>query len=465
MPSIALPIASTKDRSKVAATSRLVNCFAQEFGAGASRPFGLVRAPGITSWATVGTGPIEGMHVDHGTLYVVSGGGFYTVTSTPTATFRGAVGSSTEIDIDSNDIGVVIVSPPNAYSYTLSGTAFAQITDADFLGAGDVEFVDNFLIFRDPDTGVFFGADLGSLTAFDALNFATAEAHPDTLVGMKVDHRQVLLFGEKSIELWENTGISGFPFERMINGYIEIGCINGKTIAKGDNSVFFVANDYTVRRLDGITPVRISNHAVDQWLRTVTIASLRGWFYALEGHLVYVLTAPEGAYFFDMTTQSWTERSKYGSEPEWPWGNPVWFGGKVLVGSTTSNVIAELSPTTYTELTDTLRAEVTFNPVYTEGARAYHDRFEIAMKTGVGRTSGQGSDPEAMLSFSHDGGETWHNLPNKKIGKLGERETRVVWHALGSCASTHGRTYRVAVSDPVPVTIYDALLEVRGGRL
>lgn len=464
MPSISLPLHSYRLRAAQASTSRLVNCHIEQLPPDAKTPADLTRSPGLTSWGTVGPSgaTIEGMHADHGSLYVVSGGGFYTVTSAASATFRGAVGSSTEIDMDSSTVGVVIVSPPNAYSYTLSGASFAQISDADFTarGAGDVEHLDGYMLFREPDTGRFFSSDLNSLTAYTSTMFATAEGSPDTLVGMKVDHRQIFLAGEKTCEFWENTGISGFPFERMINGFMELGCINGKTIAKIDNSLYFVASDYTVRRLDGFTPVRASTHAVEQWLKTVTLASLRGYSYTFEGHLWYLLTAPEGAYQFDVTTQLWSERLTYGAET-WNWGNPVEFAGKVLFGSTTSNVIAELSATDYTENTGILRSEWTYQPVYFEGARVFHDKLELTLDVGVGLTSGQGSAPEVMLDISDDAGRTWTSMPNRSIGALGKYATKVTWHGLGS---SYQRVYRFAVSDPVKMAVVDAVLTYRVGR-
>lgn len=468
MPSLSLPLASYELRTAQASTSRLVNCHPEALPEDSPWPFRLARADGLASWATVGTGPIEGLYADHGLLYAVSGGGFYSITSTPTATFRGAVGSSSEIDMDSNETAVVIVSPPAAYSYTPGTTTFATISDADFTarGAGDVEFCDNFMLFREPDTARFFALDLGSVSAATSTMFATAEGAPDTLVGMKVDQRQVLLFGEKSLELWYNAGVSGFPFERMEPGFIERGCVNGKTVAKLDQSVIWVADDYTVRRLEGLTPVRISTHAVEQWLRSVTLLSLRAYSYSREGHFFYMLTAPEGCFVFDAATQLWAERSTYGSEPAWEWGNPVSFAGKILVGSTVSNVIAELSPTTYTETGPTTqRMEWTYTPVYPQGQRVFFDRFEIVGEVGVGLTTGQGSDPEIMLSWSDDGGQTWFNAPNRKLGKIGEYGSRVFWSGLGSCSSAHGRVFRAAVSDPVRFTVTDTILTHRNGRL
>jgi len=465
MPSISLPLHSYALRAAQASTSRLVNCYVEQLPPDDKTPALLMRAPGLPSWGTVGTGPIESLHSDHGSLYVVSGGGFYTVTSGAVATLRGAVGSSSEIDIDSSLLATVIVSPPNAYTWTLATSTFAQITDADFTtrGAGDVEHLDGYMLFREPDTARFFGSDLNDAAAYDALNFATAEGASDVLVGMKVDHRQIILAGEKSIELWENTGVSGFPFERSINGFLELGCLNGKTIAKIDNSVFWVASDYSVRRLDGLTPVRISSHAVEQWLKGATLASLRAWTFTQEGHLFYMLTAPEGAFFYDITTQLWAERGSYGFDT-WNWGNPVEFAGKVLVGSTTSNVIAELSPTVYEDLGDLQVMTWTYQAVKPpDGSRrAYFSSLEVVLEVGVGLTTGQGSDPQMMLSISDDAGRTWLALPTKTIGAIGKYRTRVRWAGLGSTDSPHGRVFRFSISDPIQVAVVDALLDYHG---
>lgn len=463
MPSLPLPVETYTLRSRQASTSRLVNCFAEKLPDGAKSPVMLTRAPGIASFATVGSGPIQAMHAAHGLLYVVSSGGLYSVTSAGVATFRGGVGPGDNVDIDSNDTSVVVVNATTGLGYYWTSPTFAQITDADFttLGAADVEFVDNYLLFRDTDSGVFFGADLGSPSSFDALNFATAEGHPDDLVGMKVDHRQVLLFGEQTIEIWQNTGISGFPFERTSPGVIELGCANGRTIEKADNSVLWVANDLTVRRLDGLTPIRVSTHSIEHWLTTVTLSAGRSWSYTQDGHIFYGLTFPEGTRVFDLTTGLWHSRETYG-DTTWRWGNVVRAFNKVLVGATNSNVVGELSPTTYDENGLTQVMEWTYQPVFAEGARAFHDRLEMDFDSGVGLTTGQGSDPEVMLDISDDGGVTWRSLPNKKLGQLGEYRKRVTWHALGS---SRERVYRGRVSDPVRVSLTNTMLEARGGRL
>jgi hypothetical protein len=456
-----LPISSQEVRSKPASTARLLNCYAEQLPNEAKSPVLLTRTPGVHSWTTVGAGVIHGVHAALGSLFVVSGSKAYEVNSSGTATELGNVGGVTNLDIDSNGSAVVFVNEPNAYVW--DGSTFSQITDSDFTsrGAADVEFVDNWLLFREPNSGRMFGADLGSATSFDALNFVTAEGFPDDLVGLKVDHRQVFLFGSQTIELWENTGIAGFPFERAINGLIEIGCLNGRTVCKQDNSVFWLANDYTVRRLDGTTPQRVSNHAVEQSLVTATIDSGKAYAYSQDGHLFYVLTFPEVTWVFDATTGQWHQRQTYGQD-YWIAGCHAQAYGREIVGDSTSNKLGYIDPETYTDWDQTVRVEWTYQPIYAESNLAFHDRLEIVLETGVGLTTGQGSNPQMMLSYSNDGGKTWTALPNKSIGPIGRYDTRVIWNRLGS---SRQRVYRAAVSDPIPIAITDTQVNVRGGNV
>lgn len=462
MPSLGLPLHSYRLRSRPASSARLINCWPEILPKGAKGPYALTRSFGVAPWTTVGTGPISSVHAALGYLWVVSGSKLYRVDSGKVVTELGTIGAPINIDIDNNATTIVVVNEPHAFYYDTSSSTFGQITDTDFTsrGAGDVEFLDNFLLFREPGSGRFFGSDVGSATSFDSLDFATAEGSPDDLVGMKVDHRQVLLFGEKSVEIWELVGGGGFPFARAGNGYIEQGCFNGRTAVKLDNSVFWLAEDYTVRRLDGITPVKVSQAGIEQALGSVTIASGRAFGYSQEGHLFYVLQFPEATFVYDASTKDWHERQTYGFNYWLPWSHAK-FAGLEIVGDISSNRLGYLSPLVYDDWGTTQRMEWTYQPVYAQGNRAFHDRLEIIMETGVGLISGQGSDPEIMMDISDDGGITWQALPNRKLGRMGEYSHKVFWQQLGS---SYDRVYRGAISDPVKAVLTDTQLDARGAR-
>lgn len=460
-----LPIPIESYDKTPAATSRLVNCFIEQLPAGAKAPTLLSRAPGITTWATVGTGPIYGTLAALGYLFVVSGTKLYRVDQFGTATVLGdigAVSSISGIDMDANTTSVVVVNNPNAFYW--DGTTFGQIVDPDFTarGASQVEFINNFLLFLQPNSGIFFGADLGSATSFDSLQFATAEASPDELVGMQTDHVQEILFGSESVEIWDNTPIPGFPFQRSINGFVEIGCFNGKSIAKCDNSVFWLANDYTVRRLDGVTPVRISQHGIEQLIQNATISTANAFSYSQGGHLFYVLSFNEVTVVYDATTQKWHERQTYGFD-NWNAGTHASAFGYELVGSTQTGAIGILSKGVYAEWGATQRMSWVYEAIDNEGNRLIIDELEVGLKTGVGLTTGQGSDPQMMMDYSDDSGETWTSLPNKSMGAIGRYRDKVVWNRCGSTNSA--RVFRGAVSDPVDVQITSTFARIRGASV
>lgn len=462
MPRIQLPISSYQLRSPPASPARIVNCFPEGLPPDASYPVYLARAPGIKAWATAGSGPIIAMHEALDSLYVVSGRELYLVDSNGSATLLGDIGPPGNVDIDSNFDTVVVVNEPDGFTWDTGTSTFAQITDVDFTdrGAGDVEFLDNFLLFREPDSGRMFGTGLGTV-AFAALDFVTAEGSPDLLNGMKTDHRQILLFGNRTIESYENTGVAGFPFEPCISGLIELGCANGKTVANLDNTLFWLASDFTVRRLEGITPVRISTYGIEQKIAKASIATGFAFSYTMDGHLFYVLSFSSGTFIWDQTASTWHERQSSGLD-NWRVGSYSTAFNLQLVGDSTSNKIGILDFDTYDEWSDTVIMEWTYQPIYAEGSSAFHDRLEIILETGVGLPTGQGSDPEMMMEYSDDGGLTFDFLPTKKIGKIGKTRARVQWNALGS---SRERVYRGSVSDPVAITITDTIIEARGGRL
>lgn len=474
---LALPVYSYQHRSRPFSSARLLNCYPELMPPGGPYRAILMRSPGTKDWTTAGTGSIRGMYqaeIEFSTgrldrLYVVSGRELYSVDGDGTATLLGDIGTPNNIDFAHNTDSLVVVNEPDAYYY--DGTTFAQITDGDFTsrGAGNVEFLENFLLFREPNSNRFFGAELGSVTDFDSLDFASADSNPDNLLGMISDQRNLVCFGKKTTELYTNTGASGFPFERIINATIQVGLAGENLYDRAFDVVYFIADDLTVRRLDGNQPVRVSTHYIEQLLEnTFTLSSGRTFSYWYEGHFFIGFTFTEGTIVYDAVSQEWHERESYNFD-NWRFGYAQRFNNKWLVGDYESNEIVELDVLTFDEAvndpemaSNVLRMEWTYQPVFAQGIRAFHDRLEVRFEAGVGLTTGQGSDPKIMMDYSDDGGKTWKSLPTRTLGKKGEYKDRAVWHNLGS---SRQRVYRGSVSDPVAVYIGATLLEVRGGRL
>lgn len=483
-----LPLHSYQSRT-TASTSRLVNCFKESLPQGARKAYNLQRAPGIRTIAAAKYsggqgGPVRAMKGAFGRLFWVSGNDLMMTLRNNTGAFIsskiGSIGATSfqTVDIDNNFSDVVVVNNPLAYKCDSTGGTFAQINDPDFTsrGAGDVEFLDQFLLFREPGSGRFFRSDVGSSTAYTSTNFATAESSPDMLVGMKSDHEQILLFGEETTEIWASTQGSGFAFSLTSNGTIELGCANGRTIVKHDETVLWVANDLTVRELRGTTPGKVSHYGIEQILGSVTISAGNAWSYTQEGHIFYVLAFPEACVVYDSTEKEWHERESYGMTTYRAQTSAKAFGLQIVgdgfhedgrIGILDSSVSTDWgeydAASVYTPAYDADPSIMTwtYDPVYADGSRAFHDRLELIMRTGVGLETGQGSDPQLMMEVSDDG-EAFEFLENRSIGASGKRDTRLHWENIGS---SDNRVYRGSVSDPVPVTLIDTVLNARGGRL
>lgn len=456
-----LPLQSYQLASIQSSPERLVNCFIEQLPPGAKGPYKLGRSEGIASFAEVGNGPIYAIEYvpAFDLLFVVSGGNLYSLSQAGVITLIGTVGSG-RVSMSHNDAAVVVVVSPNMYSW--DGLTFVQVTDADFVavGAQDIQYLDGYLTFIFPNSASFGAFDLGSSTSFNALSFSTEDGDPDLLVGHISDHRQLLLAGTRSMGLWDNTGASGFPFERAINGYVEIGCANGQTLAKSDNTIMWLASDQTFRRLSGITPERISQHGIEDQLRSMTTSSAQSFAYQSAGHLFYVTSFDERTFVLDSTTKLWHERKSYGQN-NWRASCCAQAWGRNYVGDRLSNKVGYMDPDTYTEFGDPLVMQWTYQPVYAERRQVTHGSLEIVADTGQGLTSGQGSDPEIMLEFSDNSGRTWRSLPNRKLGQLGQYDRGVRWSGLGSSPN---RTYRASVSDPIRVNVVDTQIDTTVGR-
>ena len=512
-----LPVQSY-DLDDPASTASLINCYVESLPEDARAPYLIKRCPGIKPHVTATSfqvglinGPIrramffeaaqrilivtEATHIGNlldsayagpGTILMWVDSGRQTNTAfNGTATILTTLIDeyAKNIDLDQNADVAIFVTEPNAYTVATDGT-ITILSDTDFTsrGAGDVEFLDNFLLYREPRSGRFFGSDIGSATVFDPLKFSTAEAVPDWLVGMQSDHSQLALFGSKSLELWDSTSGRGFPFRRVINGSIEKGCISKDTIALVDDQLFWVADDRTVRTLSGLTPIKVSHSAIDKTLSNdkLLATTTNAFSYSYDGHSFYVLRGSDYCFVYDVTTGMWHNRKSYGHE-SWKfgcsvnaWGN-TYFGADVghdntvtRSGSSTASAthgidgyhFGIMDSKTYDDGDEPMLMQWTYQPVFGAGQRVFHDRMEIVLKTGVGNADI--TDPTIVLEWSDDGGQHWKNMPPRSIGKMGQSKNRVVWHGLGSA---YDRVYRASIVDPIDVMVTDTILTARGGRV
>jgi len=457
MADIPLPLHSYRIDS--VSSARLVNTYAEKAPEGAKGPVILRRAPGISFFCACGTGVGRGLHAMAGQLYAVSGQRLFKVSSSAVTTDLGSIGGTGVISTTDNATQLAISAGGRLYVYD---SALLPVSDADVPSPiGKIDFLDNYLIGIHEGTGQFVCSALADFTDFDALDFATAEGAPDNLITLAVDHRAALLVGEKSGELWENTSAgSGFPFTRVPNGFIELGGASKDGICKQDNSVFWLANDITFRRLTGSTPQKVSQHHVErEWKKYSTVADARCSPYTIDGHLCVVVTFPaaDATWVYDCTSDEWHERESY-PESAWDVCSIVECYGKIFVQRASTGEIGVLDPNVYSEWGGPLRAEWAYQSLYAQGKGVQIHRLEMGIQTGVGLESGQGSVPRIMLERSKLGGRdgTFRPVAARSLGTQGKFKTKVHWDALGTGPDN---VLRAWISDPVPLTVWNTMAD------
>lgn len=433
--------------------SKLVNCFAEKGDGDQREMFQIMLIPGLTTFVTLATSPVRGIHRMGDTLYAVAGARLYSISSAGVATDLGAIPGSGRVAMADNGTELAIVGGTTGYVY--SGGSIT--TPANLPAAvSDVAYIDGYILWTKDASGQFVISALNNATSYDALDIATVEGAPDNLVGVMVDHREVQFYGKQSIEIWYNSGAADFPFERQGNAFIERGCFSRDSIVKIDNSVHFLGDDMIVYRLDGYNPVRISTHAIEYELRNATDA----WAFTTteEGHKQYHLCTDVGTFTFDMSTGAWHERKSLNLD-NWRVGFGVRCYDRNIVASNTTGKIYTQSFDVYAEDSETISMEIE-PPLIEAGDRRRVTMYELEFlcETGVGLNSGQGSDPQVMLKYSDDGGRNWSNEMWRSMGAIGAYDTRCVWGPLGQFRQ---RKLKFTITDPVRRAAFGYYAEIR----
>lgn len=408
--------------------------------------------PGLELKLTLPGLPIRGLHVVGSYLYAVAGHGFYRVASNWGYEDLGGVPGDGPVSITDNGIEILIVAPGYAATLcTLSSGALSTPATGFFLSSAT--FQDGYFIASENGTGKFYISGLYDGSTWGALDYAVPEGDADNLVALLSDHRELWLFGGVSTEVWYNSGDT-FPFVHNQGGFIEQGCAAVKSPAQFDNSVVWLSHLGQVIRANGYTPQIISTRKLErEWQGYSTISDAEGFAYVWEGHWFYHLVFPTArkVYVFDAATNLWHERRSY---PETDGRHRArcyaLFGRDHIVGDYSLGNLYEMRSDVYLDNSETIARTLETHTVSADGKLLRFPGLQIQFDAGYADQEGQGSDPQAMLQWSDDGGRNWSHEHWASIGKVGEYGRRAMWWRL---AASRDRVFRLVVTDPALATI------------
>ena len=408
-------------------------------------------------------GRIRGMYAVNGRLLVVAGNKLYSVNAVLKAFEIGEISGVNQVYFADNSVQVVIVSN-KAYSLTIKTNHLIELKSDGFFGASDVALLDSRFIWTVPGTGRIQWSQLLS-TDTDALSYATAEFKSDNLVRTIANSGLLWLIGEKTTEVWTSTGNSDLPFQRMGGAVMPVGCLAKDSISNTGTSLIWLSQSEhgqgQIVMTQGYQVQRISNHAIDSQINSYAkIKDAYAFAYQENGHAFYVISFPsaEKTWCFDLSTQTWHERSYYNLKTAQHEHHRAqvhcFFNGVHLVGDRQNGNIYELTQKAATDDGAPIIRERITPVINPHSARIIFDELELKLQVG----QLENTKPQVMLSWSDDGGKTWSMPRHSDLGGIGEFNKRVVFRRLGQ---SFNRVFKLTVSDASRLVILGAKAKVR----
>jgi hypothetical protein len=458
---IPFPVQTSPGAKPQEAGGRIINGYVDALGDQAPNKTVIRRGPGLVNFGTSARSGYRGAIEVNDVLYVAfedklekwtSAGGTSVNVGNLNGTKRGFFAANNNTTPDK-----VFVDPDGNIAVFTPTSVTNSYPDADLPSPNSVDFLDGYLVFTIAD-GRAFATDLNS-TAVNSLSFGKAEAKPDGLVRVVAWGGRLLLFGNQTTEVWTDQATVPFPFARSTvipRGLAGPYCVSGYEDGFSRGPIF-VGDDSCVYALQGYTPTKVSTPDIDGKIEAISDkTTLEATSYMSRGHAFWQLSCPEWTVVLDISTSQWFERDSYLQSRSRISGAINVFS-KWLAGDTQTGNLQQIATSANDEIGDPLRLRIESGPVMDFPGGTVVGRADFYFVTGVGQAEGQDpiqTDPSVEISWSDDGGITWSNPIQRKLGRQSTPQQLVSLVACTGRSSWEGRRWRVDISD----SVYAALL-------
>lgn len=380
----------------------------------------------------------------NGTCYRVMGTKLVKIDSDGTTTTIDDVGGNGQVTLDYSFDYLAIASDNNLFLY--DGLTVQQVTDSDLGIVIDMVWVDGY--FMTTDGEFLIVTDIGDPFSVNPLKYGSSEVNPDPVVGLLKLRNEVYAINRYSIEVFDNIGGSGFPFQRIEGAHIEKGSVGTHTACVFMDAIVFLGgalNEAPAIHIGSNAQTsKISTREIDQILLEYTedeLASVVLETRIDKSHQFLYIHLPDQTLVFDgaaskiaesfvwhTLTSSIVEKGQYQAK------NFVRCYDKWLCGNPTSIVHGYLTNEISSHYDQTIGWDFGTSIIYNESNGAIFHELELVCLTG---RVPLGADPTIWTQYSLDG-ITWSQEKSIQAGKQGERNKRLLWLQQG-----HMRNWRI----------------------
>lgn len=420
-------------------------------------------ADGIIEFGT-GPGVNRGAINWNGVYYRVMGSKLVSISELGAYTVIGDVGDDdNQVTLDYSFDYLAIASNNNLFLY--DGITLAQNADPDLGIVLDVRWVDGYFMTTDGEFLVV--TDIDNPFSVNPLKYGSSEANPDPINGLLKLRNEIYAFNRYTIEVFDNVGASGFPFQRVAGAQIERGSVGTHSACVYMQAVVFVGGALNESPAVWIgangSTVKISTREIDQILLEYTEAQLSLIVCEVKvdkGHQHLYIHLPDRTIVYDAPSSSimkapvwFTLSSGIIGNNKYRAKNLVYCYNKWLCADPTTTKHGELVNNISSHYGEPVGWEFGTSIVYNEGRGAIFHELELVALTGRILL---GDNPTIWTSYSLDG-ETWSNERPISAGKQGQRDKRLVWLNQGNMQ--HWRIQRFRGTDDTHISM--ARLEAR----
>jgi hypothetical protein len=410
---------SARDASSVGSNpSRLVNLWADKVEAGGKTRRLLRSTAGMVAFAFTDSIFVRAMMEMDGSIILVANDGLYRAFG-GVANRLGTVEPGENVAISRN-LGTVTLTTGGRY-YTWDG-ALTEPTPGAFSMFGSVGFMAGRTLLTEAGGNKWCWSDIADPGTLPALNVATAEQHDDKIVRLMVIAGTVMLFGERSTELWAVTGEGGAAAFALLPGSVKgVGLKSFGLVTPAGEGAFIVGSDDIAYLVSGSSWIPVSNAAVNDAIKTGN--PTRCFYWEDRGHKFVALGfSDRPAWVYDIATGEWFERAEGVDYQPWRAACSVKLGADWIVGADDGRLYTLGGVMDNDEV---LSREATSFPIYMDGQ--WFSVAELEMFTGAGFHAGTAS---LVLEPSKDG-IIWGRSRSVDLGLDGDFGKRAIFRALG----------------------------------
>jgi hypothetical protein len=341
------------------------------------------------------------------------------------------------------------------------------VTDPDLGTVLDVVWVDGYYMTTDGEFLVV--TDLDDPFSVNPLKYGSSEADPDPVNALLKLRNEVYALNRHTIEVFDNVGATGFPFQRIPGAQIQKGTVGTHANCVFMENIAFLGGGFneapSIYLGANGNSQKIATREIEEILQEYTETELATAFLEErvdKAHQFLIVHLPRHTLVFDgaataaLSVPVWfTLSSTLVGQGKWNACTCIYAYDRWNVCHPDTSQFGYLDDTISTHWGETIGWEFGTLIVYNNGQGAIFHDIELVSLTG---STAFGVDPTIWTQYSNDG-VTWSAEKPIRAGKTGERNKRLMWLQQGHMRNMRMQRFRGTSDAHVAVAALEARVE------